>query len=362
MRIEDAQVRHLQAPLSHEIKTAFGTMTTRHAVFLVLRDEDGHRGLGESWVNFPLWGAWGRVAAFQQVLIPHLKGRQLDDIPAFTAEVYQTFLGAAQQSGTVGPLLQAICAVEAALWDVEAQREGVSLARLLFRGPLRRVRVYASAVNSPIPWDLIDEHLARGVTLFKLKLGFDDERDRRSLESLHRYLGNRASIAVDVNRAWSVEQALGWLDILRDHDVQWLEEPLRIEDEDQLGLLRDRGSVDISAGENILMPPGCDLERIASAPVDILQPDLTKYAPLHVVAQLLELAKAGGKRIIPHILGSAPGQAASLHFAAGCEDGLVEWDINRNPLRTAMFEEPFEIQDGAIEIPNEPGLGWHLKA
>ncbi len=120
MRIKDVQVRHQQAPLSHEAKTVFGTMTTRHAVLLVLRDEDGRQGLGESWVNFPLWGAWSRVSAFQRVLIPHLKDRQVDDIPAFIAEVYHAFLGAAQQSGTVGPLLQAICAVEVALWDLKA--------------------------------------------------------------------------------------------------------------------------------------------------------------------------------------------------------------------------------------------------
>ncbi len=73
------------------------------------------------------------------------------------------------------------------------------------------------------------------------------------------------------------------------------------------------------------------------------------------------MSKAKGKRVIPHFLGSAPGQAASLHFAAGCEDGMVEWDLNQNALRTALFEEPFQIQDGVIEIPNRPGLGWYLK-
>jgi L-alanine-DL-glutamate epimerase-like enolase superfamily enzyme len=40
---------------------------------------------------------------------------------------------------------------------------------------------------------------------------------------------------------------------------------------------------------------------------------------------------------------------------------MVEWDINQNPLRTALFDEPFRIEKGAIEIPNKPGLGWHVR-
>jgi L-alanine-DL-glutamate epimerase-like enolase superfamily enzyme len=116
--------------------------------------------------------------------------------------------------------------------------------------------------------------------------------------------------------------------------------------------------VPIAGGENIPMPPGCDVGRIADAPADILQPDLTKYAPLHVALRLLDTATAKGKRVVPHFLGSAPGQAASLHFAAGCGEGLVEWDINENPLRTAFFQEPFQIRDGTVEIPASPGLGW----
>ena len=270
-------------------------------------------------------------------------------------------MGAAQQSGTVGPLLQAICAIELALWDLQAQQASLPLARLLFESPRDRVRVYASGINSPIPWDLVDEHLDRGVSLFKLKLGFGDEEDRHNLEALRRHLDGRAGLAVDVNRAWTLEQALGWLDVLKNYDVQWLEEPLRVEEEDRLGLLCGSGAPPIAGGENLLLPPGQDPQPVAQSGLDVLQPDLTKYAPLHVSLQLLEAARAGGKRLIPHFLGSAPGQAASLHFAAGCDEALVEWDINRNPLRTEMFAEPFEIEDGAIALPPEPGLGWHLR-
>lgn len=337
-------------------------MSTRHAVLLLLYDERGHCGLGESWVNFPPWAPWERRAAFREVLIPALTDRQVDDIPLFVTQVYTNMLGMAEQSGTVGPLLQAICAVELALWDLRAQQESVPLARLLFQKPRDRVRVYASGINPPISWPLIDQYLDLGIRLFKIKLGFGDDQDRRTLSSLRKHLGDRADIAVDVNRAWRLEQALAWLDYLSDCRVSWLEEPLRADEAHQLRLLNDKRTIPIAAGENILMPPGCNVESIAATPVSILQPDLTKYAPLHVAVRLLEASRDEHKRVVPHFLGSAPGQAATLHFAAGCDDALVEWDINPNPLRTDLLEPTFRITDGAIEIPERPGLGWQLRA
>ena len=359
--IDYATVQHQQIPIDHLVKTAFGVMRERHAVFLVVTDHAGRTGVGESWVNFPAWGPWERVAAYECALIPYLKAKEVDDIPAFVAQMYRSFRGPAQQSGTIGPLLQAICAVELALWDLEAQVRSLPLSQVLFESPHDRVRVYASGINSPIPWDLVDEHLDNGVTLFKLKLGFDDIQDRHNLKQLRDHLGDRADLAVDVNRAWTLEKAVSWLDTLADNGVRWIEEPLRPEEEEQLAELASLSAVPISAGENTLLPPDCDTGRVVETPAAILQPDLTKYAPLHVALRLLRAGERKGKRVIPHFLGSAPGQAASLQFAAGCPDGLVEWAINRNPLRTDLTETPFCIEDGAIEIPRRPGLGWRLK-
>ena len=225
--------------------------------------------------------------------------------------------------------------------------------------------VYLNAYKRSLPWDLIDEHLDLGVTLFKLKLGFGDDEDRRNVEALADHLGSRASFAVDVNRGWSMEQTISWLPLLSDHNVQWLEEPLLPAEESRLAELRAVSCVPIAGAENLLMPPGTDVAEIAAAEaaaeLDVLQPDMSKYAPLHVARQLLEAAVGARKRLIPHFLGSAPGQAASLHFAAGCPERLVELDINRNPLRTELFSEPFVITDGAIQIPDTPGIGWRLK-
>ncbi len=170
--IQAAKVYRLETPVEAVVRTSFGVMNKRTALLLSLRDRDGVVGWGESWVNFPAWAAAERQFAFEQAYLPYLKGRRVDDIPAFIAAMARAFIGPARQAAATGQLVQALCAVEIALWDLEAQRAGKSLAQLLFRKPATSVRVYASGINSPLPWARIDQHLQLGVRLFKLKLGF----------------------------------------------------------------------------------------------------------------------------------------------------------------------------------------------
>lgn len=359
-RIKNAYVCHKQVPIENKIKTSFGVMDSRHAVFLILEDDNGFGGIGESWINFPSWAPWERVIAFEKAFIPYLKEKEVQNIPSFIEKMAEAFRGPALQSATLGPYLQSICAVEMALWDLAAKIESIPLSELLFENPKTQVRLYGSGINSPIPWQTIDEHLEKGITLYKLKLGFGDEEDMKNLKSLKRHLGDSADIAVDVNRGWSIEKALKWLNILRDFDVQWLEEPLTVEDEGKLQTLYERKTINIAGGENILLEPGREITPLIDLPLDIFQPDITKYCPVHNAIKLFEVLKTSDKKLFPHFLGSAPGQAFSFHLASGFEDCLVEWDINPNSLRTSFFKEPFEIDDGVVSIPDRPGIGWSL--
>ena len=361
-QIKKAWVYSKSTPIKHPVKTAFGVMTERHAVFLCVENELGQVGVGESWINFPVWGHHNRQAAFEQAIIPWLVGQTVADVVDTAVSLFRALEGPARQSGTIGPMLSALCAVELALWDLAGQVEKTPLAHLLFEHPHDEIRVYASGINSPLPWSLIDAHLNQGVDLFKLKLGFGEQEDLQNLAALKKHLGTSAQLAVDINRGWTFKTTKKWLPILADHEIVWLEEPLRFNDEHHYPELLALSQTPISGGENIQMEPLANVTEFATAPFDILQPDLTKYTPLHIAYQLLFEAESAGKRMVPHILGSAMGQAASIQFATGCAEGLVELDINENQLRTDLCETGFEIVNGRIPLPKQSGLGWRLKA
>ncbi len=360
--ITEPRLYHLQAPVEQPVKTSFGVMTSRHLVLLELRDELGNRGFGESWINFPVWAPDERVAAFRTAFLPYLKGKQVVDIPGFIRDMSRAFRGPARQSGTLGPLVSSLCAVAMALTDLAAKRKKVPLAKVLFSAPSRRVRIYGSGINAPLPWKWIDRHLDRGVTLFKLKVGFRDEDDLANLKALKAHLGSKAAVAVDVNRNWTFAKARQWISRLADYEVRWLEEPLTVEDESFTREFAEMCPVPLAGGENILVEPGGDVIVLAGSPFAILQPDVTKYCTTHDFLRVLPEAGKRGKKVLPHFLGSAPGQAFSIHLAAGCSaEPLVEWDVNANPLHTGMLAEGFTIEDGSIGIPEAPGLGWTPK-
>src|SRR3990170_7797714 len=123
MTIEAIDVVHVEIPYKAPFETSFGREDTK-ACLVVRVQVDGLEGWGEAPVmRAPLYNeetidtAWSVLEHF---LIPPLLGRP---IPA-----PQTF---AQQVTHIRRHHMAKAGLEAALWDLAAQRQGTSLARLL---------------------------------------------------------------------------------------------------------------------------------------------------------------------------------------------------------------------------------------
>ena len=69
-------------------------------------------------------------------------------------------------------------------------------------------------------------------------------------------------------------------------------------------------------------------------------------------------AIAAGRRYCPHFLGAGIGLAASAHvLAAAGGDGLLEIDVNPNPLRDAVAPAWPVVEKGVVVLPQGPGLG-----
>ena len=367
MILSEARVYHIRAPLEKPYRTTFGVMTHRQAVVINLTCAEGFAGMGESWINFPLWAPWERVAAFTCGIFPVILGKVIEDIPKFVKELWNKHYRAALQSSTLGPLLQAVCAVETALWDMQGRICGLPVNKLFSDSPEKKIKMYGSGLNPPFPIDAIHEALDLGVDTFKLKLGYGDDEDRKNISRLRSILGSEGKIAVDVNRNWTFDSAMQWMGYLQDNDVVWLEEPLTIEEQSRYPELHSVSAIPISAGENFLIPPGSSFVNEgdgglslnqSSLALDSIQPSVVKNCCFSDAIRLIDLVEKQGKKLWPHFLGSAPGLAATAHLASLTHNPFLEWDINPNPLRTAFFTEPFCIRDGYFTLTQEPGIGW----
>ncbi|MGI9450566.1 MAG: mandelate racemase/muconate lactonizing enzyme family protein [Geminicoccaceae bacterium] len=347
-----------RAPIEQPVKAAFGMMTNRPAVIVNAVEQDGTVGYGEIWSNFPQCGAEHRARLALSACAPLVIDKTwTSPIEAFD-HLSERLRALAIQAGEPGPISQAIAGIDTALWDLAAKREGLPLWRLLGGEGDGRVPAYASGINPEGSLEQAERAKADGYQAFKLKIGFDQERDLSNLKALRECLGPDALIMVDANQAYDLDEAVAMSERLASYQPAWLEELLPADSPiDDWKKLRDMSPIPLAAGENIRGDAAFD-EVIAAGIFKVIQPDLAKWGGISKGLPLAKRIWEGGARYCPHYLGGGIGLLASAHLlAAAGGDGVLEIDSNRNPLREGLAKPYPALIDGDFVLSDAPGLG-----
>ena len=357
-----AAVRSVQAqvyrfPVPTPVRTSFGVMRERPALFVRVEDDDGAVGWGEIWCNFPDCGAEHRARLIDSVFAPLLAGRPLGTPIALTDELIERTAVLAIQSGEPGPIQQCIAGLDIALWDLVARRAVTPLWRHL-DGRSPAIGVYASGINPEDPAGTAARCRSEGHRAFKLKLGFGEQRDLANLRAMRAELGSDALLAVDANQAWPLETATRMAALIEAFGLAWLEEPLRANRPwAEWQELANATRIPLAAGENLAGHEQFD-EAIARRVFQVMQPDAAKWGGLsHCLAVGRRIVQSG-LCYCPHYLGGGIGLLASAHLLAAVGgNGLLEIDANPNPLRTLACGPVADVRDGQIVLGEAPGLG-----
>lgn len=346
-----------RAPVAAPVQTSFGTMHDRPMVLVRVTDADGACGWGEVWCNFPGCGAEHRARLVHTVLEPLLIGRSSEDPRGLWSDLMARTRVLAIQSGEPGPLAQGIAGIDIALWDLRARRQGMALWRLL-GGEMPRIGLYASGINPTAPERVAAERRAAGYRAFKLKIGFDLDRDVRNVAAVRDAIGPDCGLMVDANQAWTLEDALRGAEALRGHRLDWIEEPLAADRPWAAWLqLARHAHTGLAAGENLSGEPAF-AAAIGSGAVRVLQPDAAKWGGISGCLPVARAARARGLRYCPHYLGGGIGLLASAHLLAAVGgDGMLEVDANDNPLRQLLAPAIRPDAEGAAMLADDAGLG-----
>jgi D-galactarolactone cycloisomerase len=350
--------RVFRCPLEQPVTTSFGTMRDRPMVMIEVEDDQGARGWGEVWCNFPAVGAEHRARLVDSVLAPLLLARSFRDaVDAFDYMTARTAV-LALQCAEPGPFAQAIAGVDTAIWDLSARRSGKPLWQFLDPSGAPTIGVYASGLNPDRPERLAKAKHEQGYRAFKLKVGFGSERDLANLTALERTLGPGVQFMVDVNQGWSVEQALDVLPMLEPFDLGWLEEPIRADVAwNDWQRLAAATRIPLAGGENIAGAEAFE-HAFAANVLRVVQPDLAKWGGLSGTLPVARRIREMGLRFCPHYLGGGLGLLASAHLLAAVGgDGLLEIDANPNPLRSLIAIDLEKVRDGETTLSKRPGLG-----
>ncbi len=267
--------------------------------------------------------------------------------------------------GRRGIAIQAISAIDIALWDIMGKFYQQPIHVLLGGKWRERVRAYASTLFRPTPEAMREatrKYLDEGFTAIKFGWGVfgkDPNLDVRLVEAARKEMGDGNDLLVDTG--WFIErtpkQAIQVIHSIEAFRPFFVEEILHPEDYDGYAQVARGVDTLIACGEQEATEWGFR-QLIERGHVDILQPDLTRCGGFTVARKIVHMAELANVLVIPHSWSSDLLTAASLHLNAFQRRAVfVEFSTSQGPLSRAMVKKPLRLVDGHVSVPGGPGLG-----
>lgn len=358
-KIEKVEVILLDIPTIRGHVLSMATMRTQSAVLVRILFSDGSEGIGEGTtiggLSYCPESPESIASAIETYIAPALIGRDGDQLNEAIQDIARTVKGN----------FIAKSAVEIALWDGLGKRLGVPVSRL-----------FGGAVHSrlPVAWTLASGNSETDIAeaqkmietgrhnIFKLKIGKRSVRDDVAhVARIKDALGDAARLRVDVNQAWTLQDARWGVKGLQEAGCELVEQPIEARFME--------GMAELAAGHQIAVMA----DEMLNGPEDALRVVTTRAADVLAV----KVAQSGGLKRASEVI--AIGQAAGLGLYAGTmlETGLstaaglqlfatvehLAWGTELfGPLLLIedILAEPLTYKDFHIEIPTGPGIGATL--
>ncbi len=346
-----------RAPVHVPVSTSFGTMKDRPAVFLRIEDADGYFGWGEIFANWPSSGAEHRVRLLIEDIAELVLGRDIPSPAALFEDLTCCTRIRALQCGEWGPFRQVIAGFDIAVHDLFARRAGVPVRTFLNPEARDTVGFYASGIHVSEAGQAIETARQNHAQHFKVKVGFDMANDVAGVRESFSGLKEGETLYLDANQSWNLQEAVAFLEAVEGCPIGWMEEPIPADSSDNDWAQLDAcTTVPLAGGENIAGRAAFS-SAIALGALQVIQPDIAKWGGFTGCLEVANKTISAGRRYCPHFLGGGIGLIASAHLlAAAGGDGLLEVDVNPNPLRDLIA--PLDIdQFGNWIVSDRPGLG-----
>ena len=179
------------------------------------------------------------------------------------------------------------------------------------------------------------------------------------LKTVRQAVGEDARLMMDINCAWSPEQALEKAEQFAPYNLYWLEEPIwPPEDFLSLARLGYQSEMPLAAGENACTAYQFKAMLDAEA-VTYIQPSVTKVGGISEWRKVAVLAETYNVKVAPHSPYFGPGLLATAHLVAATPSAqMVEYYYAS--LEASVFKEPPKVEKGYFLLPEGPGLGLEI--
>ena len=354
MKIDGIILRELHLPLVRPFETSFGATRDRR-ILLAEIHSDGLTGWGECTAGeHPYFSSESTDTAWQVIL------NELG--PLLAAESPEHGGQCARIFHKVRGHRMAKAALENAIWDLEAQREGVSLSRLL-GGVRDTIPCGVSLGIQPSISELlaiIEKELAAGYQRIKLKCkpGWDVEVFERV-----RHRWPAITLSCDANSAYRLRD-LDHLTTFDAFDLLMIEQPLWHDDFFYHSMLQKRINTPICLDESIRNRR----DALAAIEMESCRIINIKLGRVGGFSEAIAVHNAAQERGIPvwcgGMLESGIGRAHNIALST-LENFSLPGDVSASARywKEDIIEPEVTVtSQGEIVVPDTPGRGYEVRA
>ncbi len=354
MRIDGIILRELRLPLVRPFETSFGVTRNRRILLAEVRSE-GLTG-------------WGECTAGER---PHFSGESTDTAWQVIVNELGPMLASAnvEHGGDCPGIFSVVrgnpmakAALENAIWDLEAQREGVSLSQLI-GGVRDRIPCGVSlGIQKSIPelMDIIERELAAGYQRIKLKCkpGWDVEVFEKVRNQWPDIM-----LSCDANSAYKLRDA-DHLVTFDSFDLLMVEQPLWHDDFYYHSMLQKRMNTPICLDESIRNRR----DALAAIEMESCKIINIKLGRVGGFSEAIAVHNAAQERGIPvwcgGMLESGIGRAHNIALST-LENFRLPGDVSASARywHEDIIEPEVTVSlEGEIQVSDAPGRGYEVRS
>ncbi|WP_459191478.1 mandelate racemase/muconate lactonizing enzyme family protein [Halosimplex sp. J119] len=282
-----------------------------------------------------------------------------------------------------GDVIEAISAIDVALYDLRGKEHGVPIYELLAEeydsDPTLDLPLYASAGMYMDPEGFAEQAEViedLGFFGYKYRPGIGPDGDRQTVELLADAL-EETEFMLDTHTWWKLGEAYGretvreLVEYAGEQGAYWVEEPVEPDDYEGYVELAATGTP-LAGGESEESAEGL-VELGETGAVSFLQGDVRHHEGFTGCRDAVEFCRGRDVEFVPHNFGTWLGLAANAHLvAAAPEVELLEYPVFEDDsaldigsvggmypfdLAFDIIEGEPDVEDGVLSVPEGPGLG-----
>ena len=227
MKIKQCRLRLLHIPFVVVVKHSTKTRSDVETILVEVELESGIIGYGESLPRDYVTGETIQSVkdSLLEKVFPRMNGFEFSGV-----EDVMTLL---ENFESIIPNLESheLCvkaAFELALLDAVGKSLNLSVIDML-GGPKQENIQYSGIVSAESPVvveQFLKQYKKMGMTTVKMKVGTQPEQDLENIKIARNIMGPDASIRIDANEAWGLEEAKQQLAILMEYNIESVEQPM----------------------------------------------------------------------------------------------------------------------------------------